>query len=85
MNALQRPVLAGAILVLSTVAAGALDPSAQLDRLVGTWDSPGTFVDSAYSKAGTAHATTTCAWSQDRVRSTPTIPPRRSIGSITSG
>ena len=44
------------------------DPAlAQLDRLAGTWDAPGTFVDSAYSKAGTAHATTTCAWSDDRV------------------
>lgn len=44
------------------------DPAlAQLDRLAGTWEAPGTFVDSAYSKAGTAHATTTCAWSDDRV------------------
>ncbi|HEY5425494.1 MAG TPA: hypothetical protein VIJ77_02995 [Candidatus Tumulicola sp.] len=40
--------------------------SAMLDRLVGTWDGPGTFVDSAYSKAGTADAKTTCAWSNDR-------------------
>ena len=43
------------------------DPAlALLDRLAGTWDSPGTFVNSAYSKAGTARATTTCAWSDDR-------------------
>lgn len=37
-----------------------------LDKLVGTWQSSGTFVDSAYSKVGTATATTTCAWSADR-------------------
>ena len=37
-----------------------------LDKLVGTWHSSGAFVDSAYSKAGSATATTTCAWSRDR-------------------
>ncbi|MGB8518702.1 MAG: hypothetical protein WCD38_00895, partial [Candidatus Tumulicola sp.] len=42
---------------------GALD---LLDKLAGTWQSSGTFVDSAYSKAGTATGTTTCAWSRDR-------------------
>ena len=48
--------------------AGPPDPAlAQLDRLVGTWDAPGEFVDSAYSKAGSAHAVTTCRWSDDRV------------------
>ncbi len=48
--------------------AGPQDPAlAQLDRLVGTWDAPGQFVDSAYSKKGTAHGVTTCKWSDDRV------------------
>ncbi|HEV7179506.1 MAG TPA: hypothetical protein VGN11_06520 [Candidatus Baltobacteraceae bacterium] len=41
--------------------------TAQFDRLVGTWDGPGTFVDSAYSQAGTANAVTTCAWSENHV------------------
>ena len=40
---------------------------AELDRLTGTWDGTGTFVDGPYSKAGTARATTTCAWSDDRI------------------
>lgn len=40
---------------------------AQLDRFVGTWQSSGTFVDSAYSKAGSATATTSCTWSSDRL------------------
>jgi hypothetical protein len=39
----------------------------QLDRLVGTWDSPGSFVHSAYSEPFTARATTRCSWSEDRV------------------
>lgn len=39
----------------------------QLGRLVGTWDGPGRFVDTAYSHAGTASAVTTCAWSNDHV------------------
>jgi hypothetical protein len=38
----------------------------QLDRLAGTWDGTGTFVDTAYSKAGSASATTSCSWSDDR-------------------
>jgi hypothetical protein len=38
-----------------------------LDRLVGTWQSSGTFVNSAYSNPRTVTATTTCAWSNDRV------------------
>jgi hypothetical protein len=40
---------------------------AQLDRLAGTWKSNGTFVDTAYSKAGTATASTTCAWTGDHL------------------
>jgi hypothetical protein len=61
-----------AIVVTSGVAARAQDSGARpaaldlLDKLVGTWQSSGTFVDSAYSKAGSATATTTCAWSADR-------------------
>lgn len=39
----------------------------QLSRLIGTWDGRGTFVDTAYSHAGTANAVTTCAWSNDHV------------------
>lgn len=40
---------------------------AQLDRLVGTWDSPGSFVHTAYSEPFAARARTTCSWSEDRV------------------
>lgn len=39
----------------------------ELERFLGTWSSPGTLYDTPYSKAGTATATTTCAWSLDRV------------------
>jgi hypothetical protein len=39
----------------------------ELGRYLGTWTSPGTLYDTPYSKAGTATATTTCAWSQDHV------------------
>lgn len=64
--------------VLAGVAVARADPSPapplarplaldQLNRLVGTWQSNGTFVDSAYSKAGSATATTRCAWSDDRL------------------
>lgn len=52
---------AGSIAVAQDRAGGL----AALNRLVGTWSGSGTFVDSAYSKAGSANATTTCAWSAD--------------------
>lgn len=39
----------------------------ELGRFLGTWTSPGTLLDTPYSKAGSASATTTCAWSSDRV------------------
>ncbi len=39
---------------------------AELDRLAGTWDGTGSFVDGPYSKAATARAMTACAWSGDR-------------------
>lgn len=64
--------LACAIVIASVGAARAEDSGTRpaaldlLDKLVGTWESSGTFVDSAYSKAGSATATTTCAWSADR-------------------
>jgi hypothetical protein len=38
-----------------------------LGRFLGTWTSPGTLLDTPYSKAGSASATTTCAWSSDHV------------------
>lgn len=65
-------VLAAAVVLLMGATApepaATPDPAlAQLDRLAGTWDSPGTFVNSAYSKAGIARATTTCGWSDDRI------------------
>lgn len=40
-------------------------PIDQLNRLAGTWQSTGTFIDSPYQKGGPATATTTCAWSND--------------------
>ena len=40
-------------------------PLDELNRFVGTWQSQGTFVDTPYQKAGSATATTTCAWSND--------------------
>jgi hypothetical protein len=63
----MRAVLtAAALLLASTGAAVGQERGArQLDRLIGTWQSTGTFVDSAYSKAGPASAKTTCAWSGD--------------------
>lgn len=37
------------------------------DKLLGTWQSTGTFVESAYSQAGSSTARTTCVWSSDRL------------------
>ncbi|HET6275950.1 MAG TPA: hypothetical protein VFE16_08500 [Candidatus Cybelea sp.] len=54
--------VAGAAFVPGAASAAPID---QLNRLVGTWQSTGTFVDTPYQKAGTATATTTCAWSND--------------------
>ena len=56
--------LAGALLLPLRASAAPLD---ELNRFVGTWQSQGTFVDSPYQKAGSATATTTCAWSSDHV------------------
>ena len=41
-------------------------PLDELNRFAGTWQSQGSFVDTPYSKAGDASATTTCEWSIDR-------------------
>lgn len=58
-------VFTGAAMVLPLVAAAAgLD---QLDRFAGTWTSPGVLVDTPYSKAASVSATTTCAWSSERL------------------
>jgi Protein of unknown function (DUF1579) len=66
-RALTAAALVAAALANSAAAQAQQDPAyAQLDRLLGSWRSPGTFVDSAYSKAATADATTTCAWSDGR-------------------
>lgn len=51
------------LMALALPAVAAADPLDSLDRFAGTWHSQGTFVDSPYGKAGTADATTTCAWS----------------------
>ena len=59
--------LAFALAMLAATIAAAPSGLAQLDRFVGTWQSTGTFVASAYSKAGEATATTTCGWSTDRL------------------
>lgn len=40
-------------------------PIDELNRFAGTWHSQGTFVENPYQKAGSATATTTCAWSID--------------------
>ena len=39
----------------------------ELDRFVGTWDAPGSFVTTPYSKAGHADAVNSCAWSTDHI------------------
>ena len=58
-----RIAIALALAAVPGVAAAA--PLDELNRFTGTWQSTGTFVDSPYQKAGTATATTTCAWSID--------------------
>jgi hypothetical protein len=58
-------VFTGAAMVLPLVAVAAgLD---QLDRFAGTWTSPGVLVDTPYSKAASVSATTSCAWSSERL------------------
>lgn len=51
-----------ALLPIAARSAGA----EELNRYAGSWASTGTFVDTPYSKAGSADADTTCAWSNDR-------------------
>ena len=55
---------ASTLVLPCAVSAAGLD---ELNRFAGTWDSPGAFVDGPYSKAGSAKATTICAWSSDRI------------------
>ncbi len=64
MNAFHRASIVFA-LGIGPMPAGAA-PLDELDRFAGTWQSQGTFVDSPYSKAHSANATTTCAWSNGR-------------------
>lgn len=60
-----------ALLLLPSSAVRAADSATGLDVLNvwvgGKWVSSGQFVDSAYSKANTASATTKCEWSPDHV------------------
>lgn len=60
-----------AFVALVSVSAWAADAAAGADLLNrwvgGKWVGSGQFVDSAYSKANTASATTKCAWSPDHV------------------
>jgi hypothetical protein len=51
-------------LLATTIAAGPID---QLDRFAGTWQTQGTFLDTPYSKAGSASGLARCAWSSDRL------------------
>jgi hypothetical protein len=55
-----------AAIALWIVALGAT-PTDELNRLAGTWQSQGTFVETPYSSAGPASGTAVCAWSNDRV------------------
>jgi hypothetical protein len=63
---MRRALLLGALIAAVPLAAQAA-PIDELERFAGTWHSQGTFVDTPYSNAGTATATTTCAWSTDRL------------------
>jgi hypothetical protein len=58
--------IAGAAMPSDSLAQSELGAAA-LGRFVGTWDGTGTFLDGPYSKAGSADAKTTCAWSNDRL------------------
>lgn len=53
-----------ALLSPATASAAGLD---ELDRFVGTWDSPGTLLATPYTKAGHADAVNVCAWSADHL------------------
>lgn len=60
-----------AVVIALTIAVWAADSAPGTDVLNrwvgGKWVGSGQFVDSAYSKANTASATTKCAWSPDHV------------------
>lgn len=59
------PMLA-AVCALAAPILCAAAPTDELGRFAGTWQSKGLFVQTAYSDAGTATATTVCAWSNSR-------------------
>lgn len=67
----MQSTIGSAILSLTIAGAGlaplpaSAAPIDELNRFAGTWQSQGTFVDSPYQKAGSATATTNCAWSLD--------------------
>jgi hypothetical protein len=68
MKPFTRPfslLLAACICGLPLAARAAGCP--ELERFLGTWQSSGNFVDSPYSKASAATATTACDWSTDRL------------------
>ena len=68
MKPLIRLTLILALSLSACAADNALSGAEVLNRWVGgKWVSSGQFVDSAYSKANTASATTKCAWSPDHV------------------
>jgi|SRR6516164_4758247 hypothetical protein len=64
---MKQVVLFFAVACCATVVAARAAGVDDLGRFLGTWTSPGTLYDTAYSKAGTATATNTCAWSSDHV------------------
>ncbi len=69
MNVMRfiRCIALVAVASVGSPVAGVAAPIDELERFAGTWQSQGTFVETPYSKAGPATATTTCAWSGDRL------------------
>jgi hypothetical protein len=63
VSALHVWIVAAAICAVPSPATAA--PVDAMGRFVGTWESAGTFTDSAYSKAGSVSGSTTCGWSID--------------------
>ncbi len=57
---------AAAVCFAATTPSAAVAGADELDRFAGVWTSPGTLLATPYSKAGSATATTTCAWSAGR-------------------
>ncbi len=68
MNCLARSLFVLMLCPITLLAADASPGPEVLNRWVGgKWVGSGQFVDSDYSKANKASATTTCAWSPDHV------------------